>query len=288
VTGNRIEWALLLTPMAAFLVLLLGLPILLNLLYSVSEVSFETLRSPRISGFGNYVDALSDPAFWRATAFSTRFALVTAVIQVSAGLFLAIFLAPLLRERSWMVAVLMMPLMVAPALVGLMYRLVLHEFVGPASHYAWEIFGLRPAFLSGDALFRTVVVMECLQWTPFAFLLFHMAYSAIPEDIREAALMDGATGPSILRYIELPLMAPTLAIAFFIRFIDGFRVFDNIYVLVGSGPGGATASLSIYIYEAFFRQGAIGRAVAASVILFAVSFAVLWALNRLATRRPAT
>ena len=55
-------------------------------------------------------------------------------------------------------------------------------------------------------------------------------------------------------------MLPTIAIAFFIRFIDGFRVFDNIYTLVGSGPGGSTASLSIYIYKAFFRQGAIGRA----------------------------
>ena len=56
-------------------------------------------------------------------------------------------------------------------------------------------------------------------------------------------MMDGASGPSILRYIELPLMAPTLAIAFFIRFIDGFRVFDNIYVLVGSGPGGEGAAM---------------------------------------------
>ena len=71
-------------------------------------------------------------------------------------------------------------------------------------------------------------------------------------------------------------MRPTIAIAFFIRFIDGFRVFDNIYTLVGSGPGGSTASLSIYIYEAFFKQGAIGRAVAASVMLFVAFFALLW------------
>ena len=80
-------------------------------------------------------------------------------------------------------------------------------------------------------------------------------------------------------------MAPTIAIAFFIRFIDGFRVFDNVYTLVGSGPGGSTASLSIYIYESFFRQGAIGRAVAASVLLFVAFFALLWSVNRLGTRR---
>jgi multiple sugar transport system permease protein len=283
----RAERSLMAAPMVAFLVVFLGLPTVVNLVYSVSEVSFETLRSPRLAGLGNYAEVLGDPAFWRATWFSTRFALVCAGIQVALGLFLAVFLAPLLRARPWAVAVLMAPLMVAPALVGLMYRLVLHEFVGPAPHYAWELFGLRPAFLSGDALFRTLVVMECLQWTPFAFLLLHMAYGAIPPELREAARVDGARGLRLLRFVELPLMAPVIVIAFVVRFIDGFRVFDNIYVLVGAGPGGSTASLSIYIYEAFFRQGDIGRAVAASVLLFAAAFALLAALNAVAARRAA-
>ena len=70
-------------------------------------------------------------------------------------------------------------------------------------------------------------------------------------------------------------MMPTVFVALFIRFIDGFRVFDNIYTLVGAGPGGATTSMSIYIYEAFLRQGDIGRAMAAAILLFAASFALL-------------
>jgi multiple sugar transport system permease protein len=74
-------------------------------------------------------------------------------------------------------------------------------------------------------------------------------------------------------------------VAFFVRFIDGFRVFDNVYTLTGSGAGGSTTSLSIYIYQAFFKQGAIGKAVAASVVLFVASFAVLYAINWLAGRK---
>ena len=286
-TGSRTEWTLLATPMVAFLLVFLGLPALVNLVYSVSEVSFETLRSPRLSGFGNYLAALTDPAFWRASWFSFRFGLVTAIIECGLGLFLAIFLAPLLRDRSWTIAILMMPLMVAPSLVGLMYRLVLHEFVGPVPYYLYELFGWSPSFLSGGTVFWTLVAVETLQWMPFAFLLFHMAYSAIPAEVREAAIMDGAPPFSLLRHIELPLMVPTLLIAFFVRFIDGFRVFDNVYTLVGAGPGGSTASLSIYIYESFFRQGAIGKSVAASVILFVAFFALLWTVNRLGTRRRA-
>ena len=71
------------------------------------------------------------------------------------------------------------------------------------------------------------------------------------------------------------------------RFIDGFRVFDNVYVLTGSGPGGSTRSLSIYVYEAFFRKGEIGPAVAASVILFVASFGIIYLINHRIARKPA-
>ncbi|RYE87219.1 MAG: sugar ABC transporter permease [Hyphomicrobiales bacterium] len=282
---RRYEWAILTTPLVAFLLLFLGFPALVNLYYSVANVSFETLRAPVLSGVGNYLAVLVDGNFWRANWFSLRFGVFTALAECGIGLFLAIFLAPLLAKRSWLMAPLMLPLMVAPAMVGLMYRLVLHEFAGPIPYYLYEWFRWTPAFLDVGSAFWTLAVVETLQWTPFAFLLFYMAYQAVPEEIRQAAALDGASGWQTLWTIELPLMMPTIVIAFFVRFIDGFRVFDNVYTLTGSGPGGSTTSLSIYIYEAFLKQGAIGKAVAASVVLFVVSFAVLWGLNWIATRR---
>ncbi|PRX11200.1 UNVERIFIED_ORG: carbohydrate ABC transporter membrane protein 1 (CUT1 family) [Martelella mediterranea] len=279
------EGRLFLSPLVLFLLLFLGFPAIVNLIYSVSTVSFETLRAPEISGFGNYLDVLNDRYFWQASWFSLRFGIVTAVAECLIGLFLAIFLNPLLGKRPYLMAPLMLPLMVAPAMVGLMYRLVLHEFAGPIPYYLWMWFGDSPAFLDADNAFRTLVVIETLQWTPFAFLLCHTAYSAIPADVREAAALDGARGWTMLTKIELPLIRPTLVIAFFIRFIDGFRVFDNIYALTGAGAGGSTTSLSIYIYQAFFKQGAIGKAVAASVVLFLASLIVLYALTALGSRR---
>ena len=284
-TVKHAEGRAYLTPLVAFLLLFLGFPSLVNLIYSVSTVSFENLRSPSLTGLGNYTSVLADGEFWQAVSFSMRFGTLTALMECLIGLFLAIFLAPLLSRRSLLMAPLMLPLMVAPAMVGLMYRLVLHEFAGPVPYYLFLWFGDSPAFLDVTNAFRTLVVVETLQWTPFAFLLFYMAYVAIPLDVREAAALDGAPWYKVLWWIELPLMAPTLAIAFFIRFIDGFRVFDNVYALTGSGAGGSTTSLSIYIYQAFFKQGAIGKAVAASVVLFIASLAVLYGLNWLAARR---
>lgn len=283
--NRQVEWGVLTAPMVIFLLLFLGFPALVNIVYSLSSVSFETLRAPQLSGFANYLAVLSDGDFWRAIWFSLRFGIITALAECLIGFFLAVFLAPLFEKRSWLLAIIMLPLMVAPALVGLMYRLVLHEFVGPVPHYLWAWFGSAPAFLSVANAFWTLVVVETLQWTPFAFLLFYMAYRAIPPEVREAAQMDGSSAWDMLWRIEVPLMMPTIAIAVFIRFIDGFRVFDNVYVLTGSGPGGSTRSLSIYIYEAFFRQAAIGPAVAASVLLFIVSFALLFVISQGLARR---
>ncbi len=284
---DGLAWGVLATPMVLFLLVFLGFPTVVDLVYSVSAVSFTTLNAPELIGFANYAAVLADPSFWRAAWFSLRFAVITAGVECALGLALAVFLAPLLDRQKRLLALLLLPIMVAPALVGLMYRLVLHEFAGPIPHYLWQWFGSSPAFLSGANAFWTLVVVETLQWTPFALLLFTVAYRAIPIEVREAAALDGANAWRLLWSVELPLMLPTVVIVLVIRFIDGLRVFDNVYTLTGSGPGGSTASLSIWIYETFFKRGAIGEAVAASVILFIASFALLFWLNWAARKREA-
>jgi len=282
------EGRVLLAPLTAFLIALLGFPLVVDLVYSVSRVGFENIRAPEITGLGNYAKALADPEFWGAAWFSLRFGLIVASIQVVVGLILAIFLAPLFAARPWLIALLMLPMMVAPALVGLMYRLILHEFVGAVPYYLLEWYGDFPAFLGRQWVFTTLVVIETLQWTPFALLILHSAYAAISPDVREAAALDGATGLRLFVSIDLPLMLPAIGITAFIRFIDSFRVFDNLYTLVGAGAGGSTTSMSIYIYQAFFKVGDIGLAVAASMLLLAASFVVLWIINYFTARKVAT
>ncbi len=179
-------------------------------------------------------------------------------------------------------------MMVAPALIGLMYRLILHEFVGVIPYYLWEWVGDSPAFLGTENAFLTLVTIEILQWTPFALLILYTAYRAIPTHLREAARMDGANSADLLMLVELPYMMPVILLTFFIRFIDSFRVFDNIYVLVGSGAGGTSTSLSIYIYKAFFRGGNIGQAVAASVLLFLAALLLIALLERFSRRMETT
>lgn len=277
ITENRI----LAAPLVLFMLALLGFPVVLSLIYGFSDTTFETLSDPQFNGLSNFARVLADGNFWGAAWFSLKFGALTAVAECAFGLFLAVFLAPLIRRHGWMVAVLIAPMMVAPAMIGLMYRLVLHEFAGPLPYYLWEWFGLRLSFFSAANVFWTVAAVETLQWTPFAFLLFLTAYQAIPEDMREAAAVDGTRPWRMFWKIEWPMMMPTVFVALFIRFIDGFRVFDNIWVLVGPGPGGVTRSMSIYVYEGFFRGNQIGTALAASILLFGAAFVALTLLTRL-------
>ena len=284
-SSRALENAVLASPLVLFLLAMLGFPVVLSLVYGFSETRFETLTSPTFNGLKNFQQVATDASFWQAARFSLRFGVITAALQCVLGLFLAVYLAPLIRRHPWMVAILIIPMVVAPAMVGLMYRLVLHEFVGPLPYYLYSWFGSSPAFLNGANVFKTVVVAETLQWTPFAFLLFLTAYEAIPLEMREAARVDGTRPWRMFWRIEFPLMMPTLFAALFIRFIDGFRVFDNIYTLVGPGPGGATTSMSIYIYETFLRRGEIGKAMAAAILLFLSAFILLAVAQRWMKRR---
>ena len=279
------ENAVLASPLVLFLLAMLGFPVILSLIYGFSETRFETLMSPTFNGIENFQTVVADRSFWQAAWFSLRFGVITALLQCTLGLFLAVYLAPLIRRHGWMVAILIIPMVVAPAMIGLMYRLVLHEFVGPLPYYLVNWFGSAPSFLNGANVFKTVVVAETLQWTPFAFLLFLTAYEAIPGEMREAAAVDGTRPWRMFWKIEFPLMLPTLFAALFVRFIDGFRVFDNIYTLVGPGPGGATTSMSIYIYETFLRRGEIGKAMAAAILLFLSAFLLLAGAQYLLRRR---
>lgn len=284
-SNRAVENAVLASPLVLFLLAMLGFPVILSLVYGFSETRFETLTSPVFNGLENFRKVLADPSFWQAAWFSLRFGVITALLQCTLGLFLAVYLAPLIRRHGWMVAILIIPMVVAPAMVGLMYRLVLHEFVGPLPYYLFSWFGSSPAFLNGANVFKTVVAAETLQWTPFAFLLFLTAYEAIPGEMREAARVDGTRPWRMFWKIEFPLMMPTLFAALFVRFIDGFRVFDNIYTLVGPGPGGSTTSMSIYIYETFLRRGEIGKAMAAAILLFVSAFALLAVAQQMMRRR---
>lgn len=286
---NKKPWAnpwtpyILIAPLVLFIVATLGYPFVANIIYSLSDVSFQTLRNPKLEGFTNYLETLRDAAFWSALWFSLRFAVVVTAFEVVLGLGLALLLEPLLSKRRFLLAFLLLPMMISPALMGVMYRLILNDFVGIIPQYL-KLVGINISLLGPDWILFTLLLIEILQWTPFAFLILFTSLQALPSELTEAAKIDGARSSQILRFITLPMMLPAIAITSFIRFIDSFRVFDHIYVLTGGGPGTLTTSISIYIYKNFFQQERLGEAVAASILLLVMSLVPLYISMRYTLR----
>ncbi len=272
--------------MCVFLAIMLGFPTLANLWYSFSDVSFQDLSGSGFVGLDNYHAALTDPNMWSALWFSLRFAIVATVLQVVAALLLVFILHPLVQKRPWLIAPLMLPMMVSPAMMGMMYRLILNEFIGPVPAYL-DMLGVYVNFLGRDHVYATLVGIEVLQWTPFAFLVLLTARHSILPEVEEAAVVDGATGTKLNFLVILPILLPTIGIVTFIRFIDAFRVFDHIFVLTGGGPGNETTSISIYIYKLFFKRSELGEAVALSVVLLLASLLLLHVGLRAVVRRNA-
>ncbi|MEP0324908.1 carbohydrate ABC transporter permease [Bauldia litoralis] len=270
-----------------FLALMLGFPTVANLWYSFSNVSIYDLTGTAFVGLANYAEAVTNPNLWDALGFSLKFAVICTVLEVALGLAMVFILHPILTKRPWLTGLLMLPMMVSPALMGVMYRLILNEFTGVVPAYLYMM-GLPINLLGRNWIYETVIAIEVLQWTPFAFLIMLTARQSMAGELEEAAAVDGATGAKFGRLIVMPVIMPSIIIVSFIRFIDSFRVFDHIFVLTGGGPGNETTSISIYIYKLFFTHSKIGEAVAVSVMLLIASMALLYSALRLAVRRAPT
>jgi len=281
---TRYRKYLFIAPLALFLLITLGYPLVTNIIYSFSDVTFRTIRSPRLIGVQHYKEVLTSAAFWGSFWFSARFAIVATFFEVLLGLGLAIALAPLLERYKILLTFIMLPLMIAPVLMGIMYRLLLNEFVGPISQIM-QMFGIYVSLLNPPWIVGTIVTIEILQWTPFAFLIIFSGLQSISGDVIEAARIDGASEWGVFWYITIPALLPNISIAAFVRFVDSFRVFDHIYVLTGGGPGRMTTSLSIFIYKSFFQQEQIGTAVAAAMVLLIVFLIPLIFSMRQITRK---
>ncbi|UPK74401.1 sugar ABC transporter permease [Nocardioidaceae bacterium SCSIO 66511] len=229
------------------------------------------MQKPEASfvGLQNFTDVLGSPGFLEAVRFTLFFALATTLIEGVLGVGLALLLNRAFPGKKILFTALLLPIMIAPALMGVTFRLILNGDIGlvPA---ALENVGLNVSLFDPDSVVPLLVLLDVVQWTPFTFLVVYAGLQSFPRDVLEAAQVDGAGRTRTLVSIVLPLMRPIIVAAVFLRLIDALRTFDVIYVLTGGGPGTSTTTLSIYIYKVAFETGSYGLAAAASTIVMVV------------------
>lgn len=281
------EALVLLGPAMAYLLVFSLFPLLYSL--GISFYDFDVTHSEwHFVGLEQYRTLLSDSVFWAAARTTAIMVGVGVSIQTVFGTALAVFFNLGLRGSAFVRGLLVVPMILNPVVVGLMWRALLNPDWGLVN---WLLGGLGyhtpPNWLGDPHVARWVLVfVDVWQWTPFVFIVVFARLQSLPADIFEAAAADGATAWGRLTEITLPLLAPAIVFAAIFRAIDAFRTFDLVYGLTYGGPGRTTTTLSFYGFEtgfSFTRYGFSSSIAYVMVIVAAVSSTVL--LRRVDIRR---
>jgi multiple sugar transport system permease protein len=170
--------------------------------------------------------------------------------------------------RDLYLLVLLIPMLMPPITVGLIWRLLLHPELGIINYFL-GLGGLpQPSWLGDPRLAMvTIIIVDIWHETSFVILILLAGLTSLPDELYEAAMIDGASGRQQFRYLTLPLMMPTLLVATLIRLIAALKTYDLVYILTRGGPGISTETVSYYIYRVAFVFLDMGTSAAMSFLL---------------------
>jgi multiple sugar transport system permease protein len=220
------------------------------------------------TGGDNFASIYNDPLFWRAIGTTASFVAIAVSVETLLGLLLALIVARELRFAGPIRVILILPMTIAPVVVGVIWRLLYASDIGIVDPLFQALgFGALNVLARPTSAFLGLVIVDVWEWTPLLFLIILAGLHSLPQDPIEAARVDGANALQTFFHHTLPLLRPVLLVAVVLRTIDAVGTFDQIYVLTKGGPGTATQLISIYAYNTAFLFNQYGRAMAMLISL---------------------
>jgi multiple sugar transport system permease protein len=263
---------------------LLSLPALLVcigiLIPFVTAVYYSMLRfrlnMPAMKGFiwfGNYQAFLSDAEFWNTVRVSLLYTVLTVGVELVFGLIIALLLQKQTRFNNFASILLLLPLMTAPALASLMWKLMTNPNFGILSYFV-QLMGVQDfkwASSPSSALF-TVVLVDVWVYTPFIMILLLAGLRSLPTQPFEAAALDGVPRYFVFFRITLPMLTPYMITAALFRLLDSIQQFDIIYSMTQGGPGNTLLVFQVRSYLEFYQYTNVGKSAALLMILWAITY----------------
>jgi multiple sugar transport system permease protein len=255
-------------PGFAFLGTFIVFPILYSIYISFHDYFLGGRRLPSWIGLENYRTILSEPVFWGSVRVTLIFSLGVVVLTLIISFALALLYASLRFQRVFLTLIIL-PITIPPIVVGLMFRIFFYQEYGIAD-YLTKLMGIAPpAWLSDPTAALTILVLIGVwEHIPLSLLILMAGLKSIPDEMSEAAMIDGANAAQRLLYVTIPMMRPVIAAVLIITTIDSIKQFDISYSLTSGGPGTSTLTMTYYANNVGFEILQIGRAAAASVIVF--------------------
>ncbi|RWC37033.1 MAG: sugar ABC transporter permease [Mesorhizobium sp.] len=249
------------------------IPFFTSVVYSFQRYRLSQPWARQFNWGDNYISFFTDPKFWNTLEISLLYAGITVLLELLLGLGIAMLLQKRSTLNNFISIMLLMPLMTAPALAALMWKLMTNPGFGVLSYVA-SLIGLhdfRWASSPSTALF-TVVLVDIWVYTPFIMILLLAGLRSLPTQPFEAAALDGVPRSFVFFRITLPMLMPYILTATLFRLLDSIQQFDIIYAMTQGGPGDTLTVFQVEAYLNFFQSTNVGRSAALMIILWAITY----------------
>lgn len=231
-------------------------------------------------GLDNYLKMFKDKNFGTVLVNTLVYGIGSTVIQQIIGLGLALLLNAKIHGRNLMRAIIYLPALVSPVIMGTMYYFIFQYQQGALNTIITGLGGEKVIWFQNPAVSVSIVVLvNSIQFVGVSMIIYLAGLQAIDKSVLEAASIDGASGWNMFRNITLPLLAPAFTTSVVLNLIGGLKLFDIIKVLTGGGPGYATNSMSTYITVSYFDNQTAGYASALGVVLFILIAIATYLMN---------
>jgi multiple sugar transport system permease protein len=259
---------LFIIPTVLFLILFNIFPLIYSLGFSFTNFAANENSPLAFVGLKNYRDLLADPHVWRNFVITAKYVIVSVAGQMLVGFGMALLLNRTFALKGFVTTLLLLPMMLSPAVVGLFWQLIYSPNWGPFN-YVLHLGDFN--MLSSATALYAVAIADIWMWSPFVMLLSLAGLSAVPKHLYEAAAVDRAGRWYTFTRITLPLVAPLLLIALIFRTMEAFKTFDLAYVL---SVQPSTELISIKLYQLAFQQWDTGRSSALAYIVLIMVLAI--------------
>lgn len=267
-----------------------GLPVFAALLLSLTDFDLYALadwRNLRFVGFGNYAELLQTPLFWKSLGNTFYFVIVGVPLSIGVSLGAALLLnAPVARFRAFFRTALFAPVVTTLVAVAVIWRYLFHSSYGLVN-WALGHVGIAPIDWLGDPQWAMPTIILLAVWKNFGYnmVIFLAGLQAIPQDLYEAARIDGASRRRQFWHITLPMLGPVLMVVAVITVAGYFQLFAEPYVMTRGDPLQSTVSVLYFMFEEGFRWWNLGRASAVAFLLFLIILAITAAMMRFGRKK---
>ncbi len=262
---------ILAAPTVLIILLIILFPISFAIVSSFYDYTLINKSFNSFIGLENYVNSIKNEQLFNSISVTFVFVILVVLFEFLLGFFIALLLNTIERFKSIYYFILLLPLLINPVVVGLIWRMFLHPQLG-ILNYLLSLVAISPVNWLGDPqmAFITIIFVDIWHQVSFMIILLLAGLSAIPKEPYEAARSDGAGIIACFLHITLPYMRPVIIVTILIRLIFAIKTYDLIYIMTKGGPGDATDLISYYIYRSAFISLNLGEAAAMSTILLII------------------